>query len=238
MHRCKLLLSVLGSLIIFAFLANPAYGLWWPIGDGVQQQRVTSTFGEYRDVSGFSPPYSSKHFHDGVDISGPRLTGVYGAEVERIDTIWAIDTAKHQVRTMYHDYFHIDPRPGLEEGDTAWCDVLLGYTDHKNHLHFTSELYNDEFNDWGHEYNPLLQLLGPDWCLQPFSDTSNPIIHWIKFVRDGDTTELSPDSVAGSVDILVKASDSTSCSDTVMCPDANNGVFTVSYSIDNSYSWT
>jgi len=54
-------------------------------------------------------------------------------------------------------------------------------------------------------------------------------------VEDETTTELSPDSVGGEVDIWVRASDTTSYPGGV---DPNNGIYDVGYYIDSLGYWT
>ncbi|MGB2697781.1 MAG: FlgD immunoglobulin-like domain containing protein [Candidatus Zixiibacteriota bacterium] len=231
--RLTLVLTVLISL----FLASLVYGLHWPIRQGGNvQQRVSSTFGEFRHTSGNNPPYDTTHFHDGVDIVGFTGTSVFGAESTYIDRIWDIDSVLHHVRTWYHDYFHIIPDANIEEGDNAGYDVLLGHTDSKCHLHFTCDPENDTPPHWGTECNPLLQSLGSMYALQPFSDTSSPVIHfnWISVVKDETNQTFTGNVIRGCVDILVWASDSTSCSDPTRCPDPNNGIYKVSYWIPNA----
>ncbi|MGB2697578.1 MAG: FlgD immunoglobulin-like domain containing protein [Candidatus Zixiibacteriota bacterium] len=236
MNINKFLLYILLIFNIFVFSPKLIYGLVWPIGTGTVQQRVTSTFGEYRDTSGSNEPYDDIHFHDGVDVYGLAGTAVYGVETVWNDIIWDINEDKEHVRTTFHDYFHINPENNLSIGDTAWYNVKLGVTiAGYNHVHFTSEIYNSVDPYWGHEKNPLLQSLGVYFALQPFSDTAYPVIHWIRLMEDETNTVLSPDSVAGNVDIVVKASDSTSYPDGV---DTGNGVYTVSYKIEDYSDWT
>ena len=239
-NRSILILIVWISIL--AVQPEVGLGLSWPIGDGDTQKQVTSTFGEFRPISGDSAPYNVRHFHDGIDIYGPAGTAVYGVEVY-VDTIWSISEGGKHVRTQYHDYFHINPENNLIIGDTAWFDVKLGVTvdygndgqSNNDHLHFSIEEENDVHPHWGKENNPLDQYYGSDWSLQPFSDTHYPVIHWIKIVEDETTTELSPDSVGGEVDIWVRASDTTSYPGGY---DTNNGIYSVSYKIESDLFWT
>lgn len=234
-------ISLLIWLMILLFQPNTTQGLRWPIGeDGDIQQHVTATFGEFRHTSGNNPPYDTTHFHDGVDIYAPYETYVYSVEPE---SIWAIDSVLGYVLTEQHDYRHIVPFYWLGVGDSVEEGTFLGYTiDYKNdgntlndHLHFSIEEDNDVWPYWGWENNPLDQYYGSEWSLQPFSDTARPVIHWIKIMEDETTTELSPDSVGGEVDIWVRASDTTSYPGGY---DINNGIYSVSYKIQSDPFWT
>jgi len=65
-NRSILILIVWISIL--AVQPEVGLGLSWPIGDGDTQKQVTSTFGEFRPISGDSAPYNVRHFHDGIDI--------------------------------------------------------------------------------------------------------------------------------------------------------------------------
>ncbi len=240
LHRSHLvfrafLLPVFCAVTLLMYTASqaqvcPPQSYQWPVvPGGNDQQRVNSTFMEYRPG----------HFHDGVDIKADSGTSVItcsdNMKVLSIDTT---DTYQgrpdkevfvQELNAPYRIFFydHLQSiATGLNTNSTLnAAGDKIGKTNFRNHLHF-NEGANEE------EVHPLRD--GESLCR--FSDSADPTIHSFRVHKEGqhgNNAQVPKEGnlyyVTGKVDFLVKASDSIST-----YGGHNTGLFGVEYEIFDS----
>ena len=156
-----------------------------------------------------------------------------------------LEVNARSIITTYHDYRHIIP--AIDSPRVVFTGTFLGVTEDfwgdtsitNDHLHFTVE-WDQTLWDYGFEYNPIWPDQDPAYKFDTLcTDVNKPVIRWIKIVKDSTHEEFpyNPGENAYYVpcdakwDILVNAWDSTTYPGGV---DLYNGVFSVSYAIDDT----
>jgi len=166
------------------------------------------------------------YLHQGLDLITPIAEPTYAVEggiVKLVLTLggsayWRIAICDTQI-AGYSDgwlYAHlIESSIQFDVGDTVQIHDYLGdiieWSGNWGHIHFVEIrdsglvwYYND--NEWGINFNPML-------ALQPLPDTTAPVIEpvfgYSKFgICTNETSNyLTPDSLSGDVDIIVKVVD-------------------------------
>jgi len=241
-RREDLLRNILfGLVILFCGLAIelkaqicPAGSYRWPvIPGGEAQQRINSTFMEYR----------SGHFHDGIDIHCPEDSSVIACSNNIVafqinpGTYEHTDGSIHQdssvyvreidspFRTFLYDHLK-STATGLKSGDVLNnAGDEIGKTNIRNHLHF-----NEGPDDM--EVHPLRD--GESLCR--FVDSAEPTIHSFRVHKEGqhgNNAQVPKEGnlyyATGRVDFLVRASDAISGPG-----GSNTGLFGVEYEIYDS----
>jgi len=166
------------------------------------------------------------YLHQGLDLITPIAEPTYAVEsgiVKLVLTIggsayWRVAISDTQV-AGYSDgwlYAHlIESSIQVDVGDTVQIHDYLGdiieWSSNWGHIHFVEIrdsglvwFYND--NEWGINFNPML-------ALQPLPDTTAPVIEPVfgyskfGFCTNETSNYLTPDSLSGDVDIIVKVVD-------------------------------
>jgi len=133
----------------------------------------------------------SRAFHFGVDISAPNGTPAFAVEagIVHLEDARAISVA---AETVEFGYWHVIPV--VQHLEQVARHQLLGHIDAPwLHVHFA------ERRD-GSYHNPLRA-----GALTPWEDHTRPGVTHVTFSRAG--TELPPDRVYGSVDVIAEAYD-------------------------------
>jgi hypothetical protein len=214
-------------LILIFFYCIKVYAYPWPLDLGFFQERITATFGEFRDAGqSLNHCYNVIHLHDGVDMNtGTDDRTVWGVESEQV-----IQVTSSSVYTNYHDFQHLT-NIQVSVGDYIDMATFLGnYSTYLNHLHFSDEPYRTEDGeDCGNENNPLFYL-------EPYLDNIDPVIDEIKFIKDNkDPPELfsgNPPVISGDIDIAVKAHDA------VIPGGSNNGIYKIEWEVVETIPYT
>jgi hypothetical protein len=185
---------------------------------------MRTVWNHYEQHMGSNP--SSTYLHQGLDLITPISEPTYSVidgYVKLVLTIggaayWRIavsDTQSAEWSEGWLSAHLIESTIQYEVGDTVHVHDYLGdiidWTADWGHIHFVNItdsglvwFYND--NEWGINFNPSL-------VLAPYPDTTAPYIDqvftWSKFAFavNESATYLSPDSLFGSVDIIVKVVD-------------------------------
>jgi len=166
------------------------------------------------------------YLHQGLDLITPIAEPTYAVEggiVKLVLTLggsayWRVAISDTQV-AGYSDgwlYAHlIESSIQVDVGDTVQIHDYLGdiieWSGNWGHIHFVEIrdtglvwYYND--NEWGINFNPML-------ALQPLPDTTAPVIEPVfgyskfGFCTNETSNYLTPDSLYGDVDIIVKVVD-------------------------------
>ena len=169
----------------------------WPIAPFHEQHPIRGYFGDPRTVfrGSTDPELGAFSFHNGVDIVAPADTPVYpvvnGVVTEvRVDEVVVLSEGSH--RTF--QYWHISPLVSVN--DTVEAErTVLGVVDAPfDHVHL-SEI------DRSVVQNPL-----QPGHLTPYRDATVPKVDGL-YLRDQSGTELRPDAVTGSIELIARALD-------------------------------
>ncbi|MBU0712207.1 hypothetical protein KJ762_15940 [bacterium] len=215
-------------ILFYSIIKLSAYP--WPLAGMNTQHYVGGTFGEVR-----GPMYGLDHCHRGIDIdNGTTETAVYPvinakvlAKTDNAVIIEGIDAYE------YYTYDHLSTI-SIQQGDTVYAieadSNRIGYFNGygSNHLHLGD----------GYEYG--YGFFNPLFYIEPFSDTYNPEIEYIKIAKNITSSTVSPtlcptNSESGNqrmgegdkIDILVKAKDQIAT-----YGGYNNGIYGVEATIE------
>jgi hypothetical protein len=175
--------------------ASTAYP--WPIAPFHEQHPIRGYFGDPRTVfrGSTDPERGAFSFHNGVDIVAPVDTPVYpvvtGVVTEvRVDEVVVLSEGGHRI----FQYWHISPLVSVN--DTVEAErTVLGVVDAPfDHVHLTEI-------DRSVVQNPL-----QPGHLTPYRDATVPIVDGL-YLRDPSGTELRPDAVTGSIELIARALD-------------------------------
>jgi hypothetical protein len=134
---------------------------------------------------------SSRAFHFGIDVAAPDGTPVYAVEAGTVFVEGKLTVAVAGDACEF-GYWHVVP--AVTHHQAIGRHGLLGHVAAGwGHVHFA------ERRD-GVYLNPLRR-----GAIEPYEDHTSPTIVAIRFVREA--SELSPDRISGSVDIVVEAFD-------------------------------
>ena len=180
--------------IFSLMLGNLCLAYDWPIGSGWEQQKITSTFMEYRSTNNL-------HFHSGVDmVEWNNNVEVYNIQDNAY--VYEISGSGYYeyIRAGNFKYLHVDVWDLIQPGDYLPINVWIGdiYQGSDPHLHFNE----GEPGQW---VNPL-EYPG----LEPYSDSRDPVLVGISLYTDGANPQPIPTTnVQGNVDIVVDCYDRT-----------------------------
>lgn len=205
--------------IILLLFSELSLAYDWPMGSGIEQEKITSTFMEYRTTNGL-------HFHSGVDmIEWNGDPAVYNIQDDAY--IWEISGSTYNdeyIRAGDFRYFHIDVWSGYQVGETIPINAWIGdihQTGGPPHLHFQE-------GSPGYWVNPL-QFPG----LDPYSDNDDPVLNGISLQTDGTNPQpVTATNVQGNIDIVVDCYDRTYNYNPTN-PLAQPGVFSMGYWIED-----
>jgi Peptidase family M23 len=169
----------------------------WPIAPFHEQHPIRGYFGDPRTVfrSSTNPELGAFSFHNGVDIVAPVGTPVYpvrdGVVKEvKVNEVVVLSDGGQRI----FQYWHISPLVRVNDTVEAERTVLGLVTAPFDHVHLTEI-------DRSVVQNPLQ----PDH-LTPYRNATVPIVDGL-YLRDQSGTELSPDTVTGSIDLIARALD-------------------------------
>ncbi|MEE9448920.1 MAG: T9SS type A sorting domain-containing protein [Ignavibacteriaceae bacterium] len=194
----------------------------WPFAPFDSMRTVWNHYEQHMGNGGGEWSY----LHQGLDLITPVAEPTYAVEggiVKLVLTIggaayWRIAISDTQV-AGYSDgwlYAHlIESSIQFDVGDNVQIHDYLGdiieWSSNWGHIHFVEIrdsglvwYYND--NEWGINFNPML-------ALQPLPDTTAPVIEPVfgyskfGFCANETSNYLTPDSLLGDVDIIVKVVD-------------------------------
>ncbi len=206
----------------------------WPNPPFDQSHYINGTFAEFRNT------LTANHFHNGVDIGEPDGNPIYpvldGVVNSYSPSSVSGSDAWIRVRTpvpggwKHVTYIHIEPNPGLAvgtpvvAGQTVLGTVLSGL----GHVHLTERELVATETGTGVEINNLRSGGG----LTPFVDAWSPVIDRssLQIRRAGSGTLLSPEALAGSIDIRVKV-DERNSPESLGGTRTNNGTYAVGFRI-------
>ncbi len=185
---------------------------------------MRTVWNHYEQHMGGGPDWS--YLHQGLDLITPIAEPTYavkGGVVKLVltlggDVYWRLAISDSQNSGVSDGWLYahlIESTIQFEVGDTVQVHDYLGdivqWSSDWGHIHFVEIkdsglvwLYDDD--EWGINFNPLL-------ALTPVNDYSSPIIDNVfpetkfAFCTNETSNYLSPDSLSGNVDIIVKVID-------------------------------
>ncbi len=206
----------------------------WPIAPQDRGHPIGNNYGEYQYYNRSKSPHRKPYLHSGIDIvdtAGAPVLSVSKGYVKAwltTDSLhpyfyWRVAVADSPGPGLSDGwlYAHIDPdMPHVDVGDTVERGDTIGYLvpfpygppplPRFDHLHFSRIRCEGEVwdkPDWDFIENPLL-------LIEPNTDTSPPQFeiagancNLFMFCKNETNEYLSPDSLYGPVDIIVKAYD-------------------------------
>ena len=221
-------------VMFFLFpLARVGHSYQWPIpnSQGLVQQPINSTLGEYRDTTTSACPGPCPHFHDGVDIGGSAGTDVFAVVGGTVVAVQSDATGSTgdgfvtiQMASGRFTYFHILPNATtLALNSSVQTGQFLGTIASIAHPH----LHFKETDLSGNVLNPLRA-----GALTPYSDTTLPQVLSVQLLNANAPAGSPPigPAVGASVpalDIRAQAHDLQSLG------SQNVGVYQIGYQIGN-----
>lgn len=206
----KYIFFSLCALCLCGYSVLSAQSYPWPLFPMDQQHRISAAFGECRG--------DRDHFHNGTDIPLGQGGKVLNVEEGEVRSLYP-SGGNAYIRVGRFAYVHVDPDPALEVGDQVPVGEQVGVTNAQNHIHLNQ-------GNPGSYGNSLEEN-----SLTPFEDPYGQHIYSIEYYTDGPGKRFSGNKVTGSVEIVVRAGDTT---DTRSSIDMNNGVYRIGYQIFES----
>jgi hypothetical protein len=175
----------------------------YPVKPFDREHAIRGYFGDPRTIF-LDPPTTSSvlagrgsfSFHQGVDISAPDGTAVYPVRSGTVTTVtptWVrVASAGGSER---FEYWHIRPAVRVGQAVTEDATILGRILKPAGHVHLT--VY-----EGGRVVNPLAR-----GRLEPFHDTTRPVVSSISLRRGDAGPEVFPSFVRGPVELVVDASD-------------------------------
>ena len=182
--------------------ATRSGGYGWPVKPFDRQHPVRGSFGDPRTefrgaptVRGLLTSAGAFSYHQGIDVSAPDGTAVYPVRSGVVRTVTPDWVQVDSADGCAFQYWHIKAVVRVGDRVQAQQDVLGHILRASKHVHLT------ELKD-GKAVNPLAP-----GHITPYSDTTTPRVTEIAFRTRDTGTELLPEYLHGSVEIVVSASD-------------------------------
>jgi len=217
-------------MLLVAFLIIPTclWSVGWPLSPQDQVHPIGNNWGEFQDYSG-TP--GSSYLHNGTDVMGITSGRPVYAVAKGYVKAWLTIQAELHWRLAIGDarapdscngwlYAHIDTgRFHLNVGDSCNAGDLIGYLVpwpntgqpvNFHHCHFAR--IRNAGTTWNSNW---LFVQNPVCVFAPNTDTIKPAFEnatgtqLFAFCRDNTSTYLSPNSLNGNVDIVVRVYDRT-----------------------------
>ncbi len=172
-------------------------GYPWPIAPFHEQHPIRGFFGDPRTVfrDSTDPQLGAFSFHNGVDIVAAAGTPVYpvvtGVVTKvRVDEVVVMSDRGGRI----FQYWHIFPFVRVNDTVVAERTMLGVVTAPFDHVHLTEI-----------DHSVVQNPLQPDH-LTPYQDSTPPFVDGL-YLRTEDGTELTPNAVTGSIELVAQASD-------------------------------
>ncbi len=194
----------------------------WPYAPMNLQREVTGTFGEYRSTS------VEGHYHNGTDVPAAAYTPVlavldgtvivaYDDGATGYDSYVRIGSTING-QTKYLTYYHT--RPEVTVGQNVVKGQMISRVA-IDHVHII------DYRIGGGISTSHINSIRPGGGLTPYVDIWKPRIRYVKFLVDNSSTQLSPSSIGGKVDIIVHVEEQNGLASSSM----NNGTYEIGYQI-------
>jgi hypothetical protein len=180
--------------------ALPPYG--WPVKPFDKPHPVRGSFGDPRTVFAGAPSQrtlltgaGSFSFHFGIDVSAPDGTSVYPIESGTVTTVTKDWVAVAGSNGRSFQYWHIAAAVHVGQSVTARVTVLGRILRSCGHVHLSE-----------YDHGVIVNPLAPGH-LAPYKDRTAPSVTSIEFRHTVAGSDLMPELLRGTVEIVASAQD-------------------------------